>query len=241
MTIKKTLNLYEVEKFSKLSGQWWDPAGSFKILHALNPLRLSYIKQMAKEHLGKKKLSEISVLDIGSGGGLVSEPLAKIGFKVTGIDASGENVKAAICHAEEMGAKVKYFTKTAEEMVAEKCKFDVVLALEIIEHVDNVELFIESISALVNKGGLVIISTLNKTLKAYLMAIVGAEYIMRLLPRGTHHYDKFLPPSSIIKIAETCNLQVIDMQGLELNPITTAWKLSDNFEVNYLISFIRQK
>ena len=237
MTIKNTLNIQEVEKFSKLSSQWWDPTGSFKTLLALNPIRLAYIKTMVEEHFGSTQFNNISVLDIGCGGGLVSEPLAKIGFKVTGIDASDENVKAASSHAAENKVKVNYFAKTAEELANEKVKFDVVLALEIIEHVDNVEYFVESISQLVNKNGLVIVSTLSKTAKSFLTAILGAEYIMRLVPIGTHEYEKFLKPSAIVEMAEDKGLKVLDMKGLKLNPFTNIWKLSDNLDVNYLISF----
>ena len=237
MTIKNTVNKEEIEKFIKIASQWWDPKGKFRPLHILNPIRLTYIKNTIINHFKSDNFKKISLLDIGCGGGLVSESLAKIGFNVTGIDAATENIEIAKNHAAATGVKLNYLTCTAEKMVAKDLKFDVVIALEVIEHVDDVEFFIECLAKLLKKDGLLIISTINKTIKSYLMAIIAAEYMMRMLPIGTHDYKKFLSPSQIATIAEKHHLKISDIKGLEFNPITNIWKLSAKCDVNYFIVF----
>jgi 2-polyprenyl-6-hydroxyphenyl methylase/3-demethylubiquinone-9 3-methyltransferase len=239
MTIKKTLNIEEVEKFSRLANQWWNPSGSFKPLHMLNPVRLKYIKETIEQHFNNQNLSSLSILDIGCGGGLVSEPLAKIGFNVTGADASLENIEIAKQHAKDHKIKVNYLCSTAEELTKQKNKFDVVLALEIIEHVDNPEHFVSYLADLCTNNGVVIISTLNKTIKSFLFAIIGAEYITRMLPVGTHQYEKFIEPAQLVKMSQDASLAPLDLKGLKYNPLKKSWSLSDDMNINYFAAFTK--
>jgi len=239
MTNKKTLNTQEVEKFSKMADQWWKPNGSFKPLHMMNPIRLQYIKNMIESHFPKKKFTSISIIDAGCGGGLVSEPLARIGFNVTGIDASSENIEVAKQHAQDNDVNVSYSCTTIEDLAATKIKYDVVLALEIIEHVDNVEYFISSLAQLAKNGGLIIFSTLNKTVKSYLFSIIGAEYIARILPIGTHQYEKFIKPSELVKMAQKGDLVIQDLKGMEYNLLKKSWSLTDNIDINYFACFVK--
>lgn len=239
MTIKKTLNLQEVEKFSRLASEWWNPEGSLKPLHMLNPIRLQYIKNLLEWHFNNRPFGAINILDVGCGGGLVSEPLGKIGFNVTGIDASKENIETAKHHAKENKIKVSYLTATAEEMVDRKIEYEVILALEIIEHVDNPEQFLWYLAKLCKPNGMIIISTLNKTLKAYLLAIVGAEYITRMLPVGTHQYEKFIKPAQLVKMASASGLSLTDLHGVTFNPIKKSWSLANDVDINYFAAFTK--
>ncbi len=240
-----SINAQEVEQFSKLAEKWWDAKGPFKPLHDINPLRLGFIKTHACTHFGRdaaslRALSNLSVVDIGCGGGLICEPMARMGASVTGVDASEKNIKTATVHAQMMNVSVNYRATTAEAMVAENHQFDLVLALEIIEHVADADAFIASCAALVKPGGMLIMTTLNRTAKSFAMAIVGAEYVLRLLPRGTHDWRKFIKPADMQRSMEHNALRVIDTQGMVLNPIKWQWRLSpDDLDVNYLMVAVR--
>lgn len=231
----------EIEKFSAIAAEWWDPSGKFKPLHQLNPTRLGYIRdhsarQFGKDPLAEKPLSGLSILDIGCGGGLLSEPLCRLGADVTAIDAAEKNIKTASTHAAEGGLKINYHHTTAEDLVAEGKTFDVVLNMEVIEHVADVKSFSSAACALVKEGGAMVASTLNRTPKSYLMAIMGAEYVLRWLPRGTHDWKKFLRPSELSGLLRAQGLEIEDISGVVYNPINGSWRLSRrDLDVNYMI------
>ena len=235
-----TVNKKELDKFSKLASEWWDPKGKFKPLHKFNPVRLSYIKKtiVKKKKLlnNKKPLKNIRILDIGCGGGLLCEPLAKMGAKVIGIDASEKNIKIAKSHANKSKLKVDYYCATPENFKFNS-KFDVVLNMEIVEHVDNVDLFLNKSSKFLKNNGIMIIATLNKTLKSFIFAIVGAEYVLRWLPIGTHDWNMFVKPDDLINICKRNFLRLEELKGVEYNLITNEWKLSNNSSVNYMARF----
>ena len=235
-----TVNKKEVDKFSKLASEWWDPKGKFKPLHKFNPVRLSYIKKtiVKKKKLlnNKKPLKNIRILDIGCGGGLLCEPLAKMGAKVIGIDASEKNIKIAKSHANKSKLKVEYYCATPENFKFNS-KFDVVLNMEIVEHVDNVDLFLNKSSKFLKNNGIMIIATLNKTLKSFIFAIVGAEYVLRWLPIGTHDWNMFIKPDDLINICKRNFLRLEELKGVEYNLISNEWKLSNNSSVNYMARF----
>ena len=235
-----TVNKKELDKFSKLASEWWDPKGKFKPLHKFNPVRLSYIKKtiVKKKKLlnNKKPLKNIRILDIGCGGGLLCEPLAKMGAKVIGIDASEKNIKIAKSHANKSKLKVDYYCATPENFKFNS-KFDVVLNMEIVEHVDNVDLFLNKSSKFLKNNGIMIIATLNKTLKSFIFAIVGAEYVLRWLPIGTHDWNMFVKPDDLINICKRNFFRLEELKGVEYNLITNEWKLSNNSSVNYMARF----
>jgi 2-polyprenyl-6-hydroxyphenyl methylase / 3-demethylubiquinone-9 3-methyltransferase len=233
-----TLDSEEVARFARLAGEWWDARGPFKPLHRINPVRLTYIrdqlcKTFARDPKGPSSLSGLSVLDIGCGGGLVSEPLARLGASVTGIDPAPENVEAAKAHAEGAGVKVDYRAATAEEIAAEGLSFDAVLLLEVIEHVPDVPAFLKLVAPLVKPGGVMVLSTLNRTLKAYAFAIIGAELILRWLPLGTHNWDRFVRPDELRAALEGAGLADIDTTGMVYDPLADEWSLSPDTDVNY--------
>ena len=235
-----TINKEEIQKFSKLADEWWDVNGKFKPLHMFNPIRIEYIRDRIKQHfrINDEKtnpLAGLNILDIGCGGGLISEPMARLGGKVTGIDASEKNIKVAKLHSEKSKLKINFLNKSPEQL-ENKEKFDVILNLEIVEHVDNVGLYIASCYKLLKKDGLMFTATLNRSLISYLKAIIGAEYIMRWLPIGTHDWNKFLKPEELEKLLQNENFSTVDIKGLEFNPILNRWKKSDNLSVNYIIS-----
>lgn len=232
-TLKKptTVNDTEIAKFSAMADEWWDPTGKFKPLHEMNPLRLRYIKDKTQNITG------LQILDIGCGGGLIAEPLARMEAQVTAVDASEKNIQIAKLHAEKEGLKIDYRFATAEELSQNGETFDIVTALEIIEHVDNVPAFIAACAALVKPGGLLFISTLNRTPQSYLAAIVGAEYLLRWLPVGTHDWQKFLKPAEIIMEAEKNSVALEALDGFRFNPITRHWKISKDVSINYMLVF----
>lgn len=224
-----TVDPSEIEKFSRIADEWWDPRGKFKPLHDLNPARIEWIRDRA--HPSGKTL-----LDIGCGGGLVCEPMARLGAKVTGIDASEKNIKVASLHAEQSGLDIDYRCTAAEELLDSGAQFDVVLALEIVEHVADVPAFIAACAGLVKPGGLLIMSTLNRTVKSYAMAIIGAEYVLRLLPRGTHDWNKFLKPHELHRHMSNSGIEVREMTGLVLNPLAWKWETNPkDLDVNYML------
>ena len=235
-----TINKEEIQKFSRLADEWWDVKGKFKPLHMFNPIRIEYITNMVKRHFkihnGKANfLRGLNILDIGCGGGLISEPMTRLGGEVTGIDASEKNINVAKMHSKKSNLKINYLNKSPEEL-RNTDQFDIILNLEIIEHVENVNFYIESCYKLLKKGGIMFTATLNRSMISYLKAIIGAEYILRWLPIGTHDWNKFIKPEELEKILNDNKFQTLDVSGLEFNPITSKWKKSDNLSVNYIVS-----
>jgi len=235
-----TINEAEVKKFSDLAEQWWDPAGQFKPLHKFNPVRLAYIREQILAHFnldGTKRFpfKGIKILDVGCGGGLLCEPMARLGAHVTGIDASERNIAIAKIHAEQSELKIDYIATTSEDMAASPEKFDVVLNMEVVEHVADVPLFLKSCSDLVTPGGLMFIATINRTAKAYALAIVGAEYVLKWLPKGTHDFSKFLTPEEITSIIKRHGMSIRDKTGVSFNPLHDHWRKSRDMAVNYML------
>ena len=238
-----TINKKEIEKFSKIAEEWWDPNGKFKPLHKFNPIRISYIKEniINTFNLKNKKdnpLSEIKILDVGCGGGLLSEPLSRLGADVFGIDASDNNIKIAKLHAKKSNLNIKYFCSSPEKFKI-KNEFDVILNMEIVEHVEDVDFFLKSCSKLLKKGGIMFVATLNKTLKSYLFAIIGAEYILKWLPIGTHEWEKFVKPDELINFLNKFSLKLTDLKGVKFDLLNNDWKLSSDTSVNYIAKFIK--
>ena len=237
-----TINKKEIEKFSKIAEEWWNPEGKFKPLHKFNPIRISYIKdniiKSIKINNKTKPLDKVKVLDIGCGGGLLSEPLSRLGAEVVGIDASKKNIEVAKLHANKNNLDIKYIC-TSPEKYKPKKKFDVILNMEIVEHVEDIDFFLKSSSNLLKKNGIMFVATLNKTLKSYLFAIVGAEYILRWLPIGTHEWEKFVKPDDLVDILKKYNLKLDTIDGMKLNIITDQWNLSSDKSVNYIGKFIK--
>ena len=237
-----TINKKEIDKFSKIAEEWWDPEGKFKPLHKFNPTRISYIKESISNILKPKNtkmpLEKVKILDIGCGGGLLSEPMCRLGAEVVGIDASDKNIKVAKLHAEKNNLDIEYICASPENLKT-NTKFDVILNMEIIEHVENVNLFLESCSNLLKKNGIMFIATLNKTLKSYLFAIVGAEYILRWLPIGTHEWEKFVKPDELIQILKKFNLKVDAIDGMKFNLLKDKWSISSDKSINYIGRFIK--
>jgi len=235
-----SVNKKEIDKFSKMADEWWDPEGKFKPLHKFNPTRIKYIKENIinsfKLKNKSKPLSGISILDIGCGGGLLSEPMSRMGANVTGIDASYKNIKIAKLHSKKNKLKINYLCSSPEKLKIKK-KFDVILNMEIIEHVDDIDLFIKKSSELLKKNGLMFIATLNKTLKSYFFAIIGAEYILRWLPMGTHDWNKFVKPLELTKLCKIHSLKLEGLDGVKFNPILNEWKISRDNSVNYITKF----
>ena len=237
-----TINKKEIEKFSKIAEEWWDPKGKFKPLHNFNPLRISYLKENIIKTFNLKKkdriLSGIKILDIGCGGGLLSEPMSRLGADVFGMDASEKNIQVAKIHAKKSGLNIEYFC-TSPEKFQSSLKFDVILNMEIIEHVDDVDFFLKSCSNLLKKNGVMFVATLNKTLKSYIFAIIGAEYVMRWLPIGTHDWEKFIKPDYLINTLKKYNLSLRKIDGMKFNLIKNEWSISSDNSVNYISLFIK--
>ena len=237
---KDTINKKEIDKFSKLADEWWDPEGKFKPLHNFNPVRLKYIRDTITKKFGYKSeklpLKDIKILDIGCGGGLLSEPLSRLGATVTGIDASDRNIKIAKMHLKKSKLDINYYCSSPESFEAKE-KFDVVLNMEIVEHVDNVDFFLLKSSELLKKDGLMFIATLNKTLKSYVFAIIGAEYILRWLPIGTHDWNKFLKPDDLINICKNNSLNLNNLIGVKFDILKNEWIVSNDKSINYLAQF----
>ena len=237
-----TINKKEIEKFSKIAEEWWNPEGKFKPLHKFNPIRISYIKENIintfKLDHGKTPLKDIKILDIGCGGGLLSEPMCRLGAKVTGIDASDKNIKIAKLHSKKNNLQIDYFCSSPEKFNMEG-KFDVILNMEIVEHVEDVNYFLESCSKLLKKNGIMFVATLNKTLKSYIFAIVGAEYILRWLPIGTHEWEKFLKPEELISMLEKNDFRLDKVDGMNFNLIKNKWSIGKDKSVNYIAKFIK--
>ncbi len=240
-----TVDSAEIERFSRIADEWWDPTGKFAPLHQLNPVRIGYIRDRAAARFGRDALSGsplagLSVLDIGCGGGLLSEPMARLGATVTGLDAADRNVAVASLHAEGQGLAIDYRQNTAETLAATGVQFDIVLALEVVEHVADVELFLRSCGHLVKPGGLLFLSTLNRTAKAWALAIAGAEYVLRWLPRGTHDWKKFLKPSEVVRGLANGGVETKEIVGVVYSPLSRKWSLNArDLDVNYMLYGIK--
>ena len=237
-----SVNKKEIEKFSKMADEWWDPSGKFKPLHKFNPIRIQYIKENIignfKLKNKKKPLDKINILDIGCGGGLLSEPMTRLGANITGIDASSKNINIAKHHAKKNKLKINYICSSPEKLKIKK-KFDVILNMEIVEHVDDINFFINSCSKLLKKNGLMFVATLNKTLKSYMFAIIGAEYVLRWLPIGTHDWEKFVKPVDLKNILNKNNLKLEKLDGMNFNIIKDEWSISSDTSINYITKSIK--
>jgi len=237
-----SINKKEIEKFSKIAKEWWNPNGKFKPLHNFNPIRIKYIKDNIIKDFNIKTLSKpfknIKILDIGCGGGLLSEPMCRLGASVVGIDASKKNIEVAKFHAKKNGLKIDYRIASPEKLKT-NIKFDVILNMEIVEHVEDIHFFIKESSKLLKKNGVMFIATLNKTLKSYAFAVIGAEYILKWLPIGTHEWEKFVKPNDLINISKNNNLILKKLNGMKFNILNNSWKVSDDTSVNYIAKFLK--
>jgi len=235
-----SINKKEIEKFSKIAEEWWNPNGKFKPLHNFNPIRIKYIKENIikdfKIKPSRKPLKKLNLLDIGCGGGLLSEPMCRLGANVVGIDASVKNIKVAKFHARKNKLKINYKVASPEKLKS-KIKFDIILNMEIVEHVENIDFFIKESAKLLKKNGVMFVATLNKTLKSYAFAIVGAEYILKWLPIGTHDWEKFIKPEDLISISEKNGLSLKKLDGMKFNILDNSWKISKDTSVNYIVKF----
>ena len=235
-----TINKKEIDKFSKIASEWWNPNGKFKPLHKFNPIRIKYIKDNSIKHFKIKTnnnpFKRLKILDIGCGGGLLSEPMKRLGADVTGIDASINNIKVAKLHSSQSKLKINYLCTSPENLNSQN-KFDIILNMEIVEHVEDVEFFLKSCSKFLKRNGLMYVATLNKTLKSYLFAIIGAEYILRWLPIGTHEWDKFVKPADLTRYAQKNSLKFKQIDGVVFDPFKQEWKIDRDESVNYIIQF----
>ncbi|OCW58312.1 bifunctional 2-polyprenyl-6-hydroxyphenol methylase/3-demethylubiquinol 3-O-methyltransferase UbiG [Hoeflea olei] len=243
---RTTIDQSEVERFSAMAADWWDPTGKFRPLHKFNPVRLTYIRDQIASHFGRdpksdKPLAGLRLLDIGCGGGLLCEPMARMGAEVLGADASRTNIEVASIHARQSGVDVTYEAVTSEELAARGEKFDVVLNMEVVEHVSDVDLFLSSCADMVKPGGLMFVATINRTLKAMALAIVGAEYVLRWLPRGTHQYERLVRPEEIERPLSASGMSIIHRTGVFFNPLQDRWNLSRDMDVNYMMLAERPK
>ena len=235
-----TASAAEVARFTALADEWWDADGKFRPLHAINPTRIAFIRdrvagRLGRDPLGDKPLRGLDVLDIGCGGGLLAEPMRRLGARVIGIDAGQENVRTAALHARQAGLDIEYRCVLPEDLAQEGRAFDVVLNMEVVEHVPDVDAFLAACCHLVKPGGVMVAATLNRTLKALALAKFGAEYVLGWLPRGTHDWRKFVRPSEFVKELRRHGVQVVELKGMSYSPLTGAWSLSRDLDVNYLV------
>jgi 2-polyprenyl-6-hydroxyphenyl methylase/3-demethylubiquinone-9 3-methyltransferase len=244
-TATNTVDDHEIAKFQAMAAEWWDPNGKFKPLHMLNPCRLDYITSQIAAEFGRDLTADapfvgLRVLDIGCGGGLLAEPMARLGADVVGADAAERNIPVAQAHAEQSGLQIDYRHTTAEAMAAAGEQFDVVLNMEVVEHVADPQAYITACQQLLKSGGLMICSTINRNPKSFMMAIVGAEYVMRWLPKGTHEWAKFITPDELYGLIQGANLTPVDRKGFVFNPVAWSWSLSDrDLSVNYVTASIK--
>lgn len=248
MSIKRSASISddEIVRFSAQSGDWWQKDGSFAPLHALNPVRIAYVRNQVAAHINPSQatsyqaLSGLKILDVGCGGGLLAEPMARLGAKVTGIDAAETGIRAARAHARQSGLTINYQAKSIEEIAATGQQYDVVTAMEIVEHVADMDSFTRSLAACVRAGGIVIASTLNRTMKSYAMGIIAAEYLLRWVPRGTHSWKKFVRPSELMNKMEACGLKTVDATGVTYDPLDQTFMPNPHdLSVNYMVTFVK--
>ena len=237
---KTTIDQAEVDRFTAMAAEWWNPAGKFKPLHKFNPVRIRYIRDKAAAHFGRdanshKPLEGLRILDIGCGGGLLSEPMARMGATVIGADASERNIGIASTHAAQTGVTVDYRAVTAEQLAAEGEKFDIILNMEVVEHVADVDFFITTCASMVKPGGMMFVATINRTMKAMALAIIGAEHVLRWLPKGTHQYEKLVRPEELEKPLTASGMQIDERTGVFFNPLMNQWNLSKDMDVNYMM------
>jgi len=246
MTQVNTIDSAEIEKFQAMAAEWWDPNGKFKPLHMLNPCRLDYITRQIAEEFERDlstplPFSGLRILDIGCGGGLLSEPMARLGAEVVGADAAERNIPVARVHAEEQGLNIDYRHTTAEDLAADGEAFDAVLNMEVVEHVSDPLAYLTACHDLLKPGGLMTCSTINRNPKSFAVAIVGAEYVMRWLPKGTHEWSKFITPHELYELLRSSGLDPVDRMGFVFNPVTWSWRLSDrDLSVNYVTTSTRR-
>ncbi|MDC0139686.1 bifunctional 2-polyprenyl-6-hydroxyphenol methylase/3-demethylubiquinol 3-O-methyltransferase UbiG [Hyphomicrobiales bacterium] len=241
MAAKETIDPDEILKFSNISDEWWKVDGKFSALHKINPIRVKFIIDKITSHLNisnkySNLLHKVNILDVGCGGGLLCEPLARLDANVTGIDADKKSLNVAISHAKDENLSINYTHLTLEDIIKAKKKYDVVLAMEVIEHVDNIEHFILQLSNIINPNGIIIFSSINRTIKSFLLAIIGAEYILRWVPTGTHNWNKFITPEELEKMLKINNIKLIETKGVVFNPIKYCWTASNDSSVNYMIA-----
>ena len=235
-----TIDETEVARFSAIAAEWWDPRGKMAMLHRFNPVRLAFIKETACRQFGRNvkardALSGLRILDIGCGAGILSEPLARLGAQVVGADPSAANIAAAKLHAEQAGLSIDYRASTVAALADDGERFDLVLAMEVVEHVADMGLFVRRCAEIVQPGGIMAVATINRTLKSFALAIVGAEYLLRWLPRGTHRWEKFVTPDELATALEDCGLAVIDETGMNYELLADRWRLSSDMDVNYMM------
>lgn len=235
----------EIERFARMAEEWWDPEGKFRPLHQFNPVRLGFIRSVAAEHFGRdsrdlRPFGGISLLDIGCGGGLLSEPMSRLGFQVTGVDASERNIRAALTHAKGQGLAIAYRTATAELLAQEGARFNVILNMEVVEHTADVQQFLSACAELLSPDGLMFVATLNRTLKSLLLAKIAAEYVLRWLPAGTHDWNRLITPAELLRALERAGLDVMRVQGMSFDPIRWEWRLSRDTGVNYAVVATRR-
>jgi 2-polyprenyl-6-hydroxyphenyl methylase / 3-demethylubiquinone-9 3-methyltransferase len=241
-----TINDEEIAKFSAMAEDWWNPNGKFRPLHKFNPVRLGYIREQVLRHFGRdgapvRPFEGLRILDIGCGGGLLCEPMARLGATVVGADAAERNIRIAELHAEKSGLDIDYRVTTAEAMATAGEQFDVVLNMEVVEHVDNVPLYMKSCADLVAPGGLLFTATINRTFRALALAKFGAEYVLGWLPRGTHDWNRFLAPEEIVALVGRSGLKVEDKTGVVYHPLADEWRQSRDMAVNYMVLAARPK
>ncbi len=240
-----TVDPAEVSKFEAMAAEWWDPAGKFRPLHAMNPCRMGYVAEQVAAEFGRDLRSRapfagMRIVDVGCGGGLAAEPMARLGAEVTGLDAAAESLAVARAHAEAQGLEIDYREETAEAAAGRGARFDVVLALEIVEHVADVPAFLAALAGLLRPGGMAILSTLNRTPESFAAAIVGAEWLLRWLPRGTHDWRKFPSPAELEAALAAAGLEVVDLKGMAPDPLRGGWRLSPSLRVNYLATALKR-
>lgn len=237
---RSTVDAAEIERFSRLAAEWWNPAGKFKPLHKFNPVRLEYVRDQVSAHFGRdakgvRPFEGLRLLDIGCGGGLLSEPMARLGASVVGADASATNIEVAKLHAAQSGLAVDYRAATAEALADAGETFDVILNMEVVEHVADVPLFLGKCGQMLRPGGVMFVATINRTLKAWGLAIIGAEYVLRWLPRGTHQYEKLVRPAELDAGLSAAGLRILETSGVVYNPLADRWQRSADIDVNYMV------
>lgn len=240
--IKTSIDEIELNKFNKTAQEWWDPLGEFKMLHQINPIRIDYIKSKIFSHFNiddSSSLKHLNLLDVGCGGGLITVPMHNIGFNISALDANEHNIIAAKSYAETNGFKINFINNTVENHIDTGNKYDIIICLEVVEHVSRLPLFLRSLYNMLNEGGILIISTINRTVKSYLLAIIMAEYILGWVPRKTHDYKKFVKPSEIFNIFSMSNISLKELKGLSFDLINNNWFISDDIDVNYFATFIK--